>query len=468
MSEDQPFPEEPEGDIFELLASLMGGDREAVERALSQSGINPADLEAMRGQMPGLPMGMDQMFSSLMGTQASGPVNWDLAHNIARQTAVSQGDPSVGPRVEKECIQALNVANLWLSPVTEIPEAAIQTRVWARSEWVEATLETWRELTEPIAASVANAMAEVMRESGMEVSAMPGLGIDPTQMLRQFGGAVFGMQVGNAIGTLAQEVLGAGDIGLALVSKPTAALIPTNIAALAESFEEPEAELRLFIALRETALARLFTYAPWLRSRLASAVEDYASGISIDMDQLEETVRSIDPNDPQALQEALGGGVFEVQKSPQQQAALERLETLLALVDGWVDVVVADAAAANLPRVDALREIMTRRRAVGGPAEQTFAGLVGLELRPRRLREASRLWSIIGSESGQEGRDDLWSHPDMLPTAEDLDDPAGFTQRRAATRAAEADLDDALAQILDSEPPEPGDTSGQDDPSKQD
>lgn len=450
MSEDPQNPERPEGDIFELLASLFGGDRESMERALSQSGINPAELQAMSAQMPAIPPGLEHMFSTLAGGSTSqGPVNWELAHNIARQTAVANGDPSVGPRVARECQDALNVAQLWLTPVTDIPAAAVHQRVWSRSEWVEATLDTWRNLTEPIATSVANAMGEVMREAGMEMGAAPGLGVDPTEMLRQFGGAVFGMQVGNAVGTLAQEVLGAGDIGLALTAEPTAALIPVNIAALAENFEEPEAELRLFVALRETALAQLFTHAPWLRSRLAGAVEDYASGISIDMDQLEETVRSIDPSNPEELQQALGGGVFEVTKSPQQQAALARLETLLALVDGWVDVVVAAAAEPNLPRIGALREIMNRRRAVGGPAEQTFAGLVGLELRPRRLRDASRLWTIIGEEWGQEGRDDLWSHPDLLPTGEDLDDPEGFANRRADARAAEADLDEALAQILD-------------------
>lgn len=497
MSESHETPDEPEGDIFDMLAQLFGGDREAAKRALSQSGINPADLEAMGAQMPALPPGLEHMFTAMMSSATTpgasqGPVNWELAHNIARQTAITNGDPSVGPRVEKDSREALQVAALWLSAATEIPAAAVHERVWSRSEWVEATLETWRTLTEPIATSVANAMGEVMRQSGMEfgpggIEGGPGdelggagglgglggagrlgglgggFGIDPSQMLRQFGGSIFGMQVGNAVGTLAQEVLGAGDVGLALTREPTAALVPVNIAALAENFEEPEAELRLFVALRETALARLFTHAPWLRSRLAGAVEDYASGISIDMDQLEETVRSIDPQNPEELQQALGGELFEPTKSPAQQAALARLETLLALVDGWVDVVVAAAAERNLPRVSALREIMTRRRAVGGPAEQTFAGLVGLELRPRRLREASRLWAIIGEEWGISGRDDLWSHPDLLPTAEDLDDPEGFANRRADARAAEADLDEVLAQILDDDA-HPGESDTSRDP----
>lgn len=463
MSEHPSDSPDPQDDIFEMLASLFGGDRDAAERALAESGISAADLSAMGAGMPAISGSLEQLFTSFATSSAGqGPVNWELAHKIARQTALAKGDPSIGPRVKKESEEALRVADLWLTAATEIPPAEIPQLVWSRSEWVEATLETWKSLTEPIATSVAQAMGEVMRESGMELSAPAGFNIDPALMLRQFGGAVFGMQVGNAVGTLAQEVLGAADIGLSLTSEPSAALLPVNIAQLAESFEEPEAELRLFIALRESALSRLFTHAPWLRSRLAGAVEAYASGISIDMTQLEETVRSIDPQNPEDLQQALGGKLFEPTKSPQQQAALERLETLLALVDGWVDVVVAAAAETNLPRVGALREIMNRRRAVGGPAEQTFAGLVGLELRPRRLREASELWARIEQDWGREQRDDLWSHPDLLPTSEDLDDPKGFASRRADASAAEADLDQALAQILDDEAHPDSSSSGED------
>jgi hypothetical protein len=91
--------------------------------------------------------------------------------------------------------------------------------------------------------------------------------------------------------------------------------------------------------------------------------------------------------------------------------------------------VVHAAAEPHLPSASALRETLRRRRASGGPAEQTFATLIGLELRPRRLRDASRLWASLTDARGLDGRDGLWAHPDMLPTAEDLDDPDGFVHR---------------------------------------
>jgi putative hydrolase len=158
--------------------------------------------------------------------------------------------------------------------------------------------------------------------------------------------------------------------------------------------------------------------------------------------------------------------VFEPERTPAQQAALERLETALALVEGWVDHVVDAATSRTLPSSAALREAVRRRRATGGPAEHVMAGLVGLELRPRRLREASRLWSVTEDARGTAGRDAVWAHPDLLPTAADLDDPDGFASRRSDAEAADADVDAALEALLRGEgpaaPPEspgPGDGS---------
>jgi putative hydrolase len=139
--------------------------------------------------------------------------------------------------------------------------------------------------------------------------------------------------------------------------------------------------------------------------------------------------------------------MLEPQTTPEQQTALARLETLLALVEGWVDVVVGDATADRLPGADALRETLRRRRASGGPAEQTFATLVGLELRPRRLRAASALWRLVGDRHGLDVRDGVWAHPDLVPTAEDLDEPMDFADRLGKPGAEGNPIDDPIAAI---------------------
>lgn len=240
---------------------------------------------------------------------------------------------------------------------------------------------------------------------------------------------MFGSQIGQALGTLAGEVVGSTDVGLPLGPAGKAALLPVNVAAFGAGLGVPQEEVRLYLALREAAHQRLFAHVPWLRAHLFGAVEGYARGIKVDTARLEEAVGQLDPTQPEQLQEALQQGMLQPEDTPEQKAALARLETALALVEGWVDAVVHAAAAPHLPSAGALRETLRRRRATGGPAEQTFATLIGLELRPRRLRDAARLWASLTDARGVDGRDGLWAHPDMLPTAQDLDDPDGFVHR---------------------------------------
>ena len=115
------------------------------------------------------------------------------------------------------------------------------------------------------------------------------------------------------------------------------------------------------------------------------------------------------------MEQLLNQGIFEPKATPEQTAALERLETLLALIEGWVQTVVTDALGDRIPGTSALSETLRRRRATGGPAEQTFATLVGLELRPRKLREAAVLWERLTQAVGADARDGVWQHPDLLP-----------------------------------------------------
>jgi putative hydrolase len=240
---------------------------------------------------------------------------------------------------------------------------------------------------------------------------------------------MFGMQMGQALAALAGEVVGVSDIGVPLTSDGRPALLPRNVAAFGEGLDVPAGDVRLYLALRECAHQRLFAHVPWLAPRLDGAIDAYARGIRMDPERMNEAMQGIDPGalgDPERLRELMGSDLFALAESEEQQAALRRLETLLALIEGWVDDVVTQACAATLPSAERLGEAMRRRRAAGGPAERTFASLVGLEMRPRALREAAALWRQLREQRGTEGRDALWAHPDLLPDADDLADPSTF------------------------------------------
>jgi len=385
------------------------------------------------GGIPDDLAGKAPLFAALqqMLSQQSGPVNWDLAKQMA-VSALAAGHRAPTPVERTQVAEAIRLADHWLDPATPLPSGVTGIESWSRVEWVERTLPAWSQLCDPVASRVVGAMSQMVPEEAA-AEAGPLLG-----MVGQVGGLMFGAQVGQALAKLASEVLTSTDVGLPLGPAGVAALLPDNVAAFGQGLELPADEVRLFLALREAAYHRLFKHVPWLRQRLFDAVDAYARGITVDREAIERAMSEVNPEDPESMQRALQGGMFEPSVTPDQQAALARLETLLALVEGWVDDVVATAAVDRLPGAEALRETLRRRRATGGPAEQTFATLVGLELRPRRLREAATLWRTLREQRGAEGRDELWRHPDLLPSADDLDDPEGFIRRSGETGELDA------------------------------
>jgi putative hydrolase len=358
---------------------------------------------------------------------------------------VAAGDPSILDAQRREVNEAIRLADLWLDEATSFPSGVRKIEAWSRSEWLEATFPVWAKLCDPIAAKGVEAMSGMLSadpsQLGEEVpeevrqalgafgggaGAMGGLA-GLAAMLRQIGGAMIGGQTGTAVGELAREVVGSSDIGLPLGPEGVAALLPAGVAEFGQGLSVDAGEVRLFLALREAAHQRLFAHVPWLRGNLLGAVEQYASGITVDMTRLREAMPDVDLTNPEALRDALAGeGLFRPEDTPTQKAALVRLETALALVEGWVATVVSAAAHDRLTHADALAEAIRRRRATGGPAERTFATLVGLELRPRRLREAATIWQGLTQARGVDGRDALWAHPDLLPAADDLENPDAF------------------------------------------
>jgi len=441
-------------------------------------GFTPGGGGGDSGQGPFGPFGGAAPFfaelEKLLSWQG-GPVNWELAKQVAART-VGADDPAVTPTDDAEVAGALRIADLWLDPVTPLPAGGAKAQAWSRLRWIEATLPVWQTLCDPVAAKVVEAMraglsgglaqlgsAESLPAEltaalppGLDLNQFMAAGGPVVEMMNRVGGMLFGAQVGQAIGTLAGEVVSSTEIGLPLAPGGTAALLPANVAAFSTGLGIGAEEIRIYLALREAAATRLFAHVPWLRAHLLGTVEEYARGITVDQDALGQVMRMVDPTtimDPEKLSEALGEDVFADATTPEQEAALSRLEVALALVEGWIDHVTEIAASEHLPAASRLREMVRRRRAEGGPAEQTFATLVGLSLRPRLLREAAALWEGLRAARGADGRDAVWGHPDLLPSADDLTSPDGFVSGSASSTL------DPIAEIerlQDTPPEEPG------------
>lgn len=425
----------------------LGGDDNAGGNPFGGTG-NPFDMNSLGAALQNLGQMLQQG-----GTGDTGPVNWPMVTDVARKAIGA--DPSVGDSERRAVVESVRLADLWLDQATTFASAIAEPRAWSRAEWLEGTIPAWRRIVEPIATSMSNVMSSQM--SGTDLSrlspedleaALPeqmrgmfpgGVPAEMMQMLapmmgmmQQLGAVAFSMQLGQALAGLAADVVSLGDIGIPLTDDSVPTLLPRNVALFGDGIGVGADDVRLYLALRESAHQRLFAHVAWLRPRIVGAIEEYSRGITIDPNQLSEQISGIDPSNPEAMQQLLASGLLKPQDTDEQRAALARLETLLALVEGWVDDVVEAAIGDRLPSASQVRETVRRRRAAGGPAEKTFSTLVGLELRPRALREAATLFAAVRHSAGAEGRDALWGHPDLLPSAEDLADPLGFVERSNA------------------------------------
>ncbi|EPR75761.1 Uncharacterized protein ADILRU_1931 [Leifsonia rubra CMS 76R] len=427
-----------EDEFRDMMREFLSGDGD----------IDPAKLAAAAG-LPNDPAMIRHLLGQLqsaMATSGDG-INWDIALEQAKNLAAQSTVVSL-PAERSKLEQSLHVASLWLNDVTDISELTTEPKLLSRSEWVTLTMPIWTQLAEPVANSIANSLTEVLEQNTPEE--MNEMLSGASKMMRNIGGTLFAMQLGQVVGQLASEVVSGGDIGIPLLDEQQAALIPQSVFAFGSGLDIPDEEVHLYLAVRELAHARLFRHAKWLRLQFMTSVTAYAHDIHIDSDAIAELASGFDPNNPEELRDAMTNGSLIPPKSQEQKEALERLETVLALVEGWVDVVTA-AATTRLPSRGAIAETVRRRRASGGPAESAFATLVGLELRPRRLREAAAMWQLVNDELGSQQRDALWSHPDLMPTAADIDDPAALVARLRDGGSTPDDIDQAISDLLNDE-----------------
>lgn len=427
---------------------------QALLKFLAQFGITPGpdgrlDLEALVARAQSMMGAFSSQLAGYGSEDASG-TNWGFTRDVARKVAAAAGpDPTPTSAQHASVRDAVALADLWLDEEISFPALAAPAAAWSRAEWVEGTFEVWQSLIRPVATQLGVALGELLDRQGAD---------DPTAammrpMIRTAASAMFAGQAGQSLGRLSTEAVSNGDLGLPL-TRPVVALLPANVSLLGDGLEVDSADVLLFLALREAARQRLFAAVGWLGPQLLALVEHYAREITIDGDALEQAIESqlsaaMTVEEIEQAGQAVAGSLFSPSVTEEQRQVLARLETLLALVEGWVDDVVAQVSRERMPSAVALIETMRRRRAAGGPAEAALRSLVGLELRPRRTRDAANVWAATRASRGPEARDAAWHHPDLVPTAADLDDPLGFAERGGAT-ATPDDLDAELARLLDS------------------
>ena len=400
----------------------------------------PVDFAAMMEQMQ---QQIQEQFSKL-GINGPGftgstePLPKNIVRDTAKKFTTAQGSSPIGANDVSEIEQAFSIAELWLNEATFFPQSPnTGNPALARTDWVDTTLAGWQTTVEPLAIGLSAAIGELLNQASLgegDITSdeQPQIPVGMiSALLNSFIGSLIATQLGQAIGGLAGKVTGSHDVGLPLVESAYPTLVPQNIKEWATDLDIPMDEVRIFHALREAAVARLFAHNPWLVAYIRTAITDYGKGINIDMDAIQEQAQrafesgnGFDPSNPESFTIALNDGIFTPQESPAQRAALTKLETVLALIDGWSEEVVALAAGDRLPNIASLQETLRRRRATSAPTQQLFSSMLGLQVSPRLAREATVFWKQVRELKDVESRDRIWSG--ILPTAEDLLTPESF------------------------------------------
>ena len=453
----------PEGfDLNEMIRQMQAEFQKIMPNAMPLGFMNP--LLSMN------PFG--SFGSAGTGTQSALPK--DVIREIAKRFIQAQGSQPVGANDQAKCEEAISIANTWLDQATVFPQVTADHPAISPIDWLNNTVDGWHSTFEPLASGLANAITKLIEEAN---SAMQqDLQNDPNsaesaamraqmaqmgpmaQILRTFIGSMLATQMGQTIGALASASKGAHDAALPIGgNKPS--LLPQTLRKFGEELEIPDTEIAIYFALREVATARLFESNPWLVSYMKAAIAEYGKGIHIDLDaiqrQAEEAMRDMSESangeipSAEGFTIALNNGLFTPEETPQQAAALEKLEIALALIDGWIEEVINLAASNRLPSLAQLSELLRRERVSNSPIQQLFKALFNLEVSPRQIREAAHFWSEIralnsssadrnpdrstdresvdaqkSESNGIQARDKIWSG--LLPTAKDLLDPIGF------------------------------------------
>ena len=392
---------------------------------LSSFGLNPQTL-----------------FSAANNAGSSGPlISPDVLRDVARKFVATQGDLPIGSKDIADAQVALDIANTWLDDATNFPAISRSNMpAWSRRDWLDSTVTSWAALIEPLADGMATALTNVLKQTPLsdsgdstEASQVSGPELAAVApIMRAFMGSLIASQLGTSIGQLAVSITGANDVAIPLSNASEARLIPANVAQWAQGLDIPLDEVRIFLAIREAAASRLFSHAPWLCAYITDAIAAYGAGIKIDIDSIQEQAEraletgELDINNPQSISVAINAGLFKPEQSPTQDAALAKLEMILALIEGWIDHVTTKAVGDRLPSYPALSETLRRGRATKSPTQQLFATLLGLEVSPRKMRECAHFWFEVESEIGALERDQRWEDPALLPIASDLSDVKKF------------------------------------------
>jgi putative hydrolase len=370
----------------------------------------------------GLPMFGD--LARLFSRQ--GPVNWDVARQTASWLATDgQAEPNVDPLERIRLEELVRVADLQVSSVTglntSIAGGVLSILPVSRGDWALHSLEAYRPFLERLATSLSTAGDDDPADATTQL-----LG-DLGKML---GPVLLGMQSGFMLGHLSRRALGQYDLPLPRLPADQLLVVPANLDAFAEQWSLVPDDLRMWVCLQEVTHHAVLGR-PHVRARLEALINEYVSRFEVDPEALEASLGNLDPTDASGLQEVLGNPetLLGAMRSPGQQETLSRIETLTAVIEGFVDHLMDTTGRGLIGSYGQLTEALRRRRVEATDGERFAARLLGLELGRGQYERGATFIRGVVERAGDEGLSRLWATERELPTPAELDAPGLWLAR---------------------------------------
>jgi coenzyme F420 biosynthesis associated uncharacterized protein len=361
---------------------------------------------------------------------SSGPVNWELARQVGIASA-SWGteDPAPSEEDRRGFDEAVRVAELQVAGFTglEAPSDIPKVEAVRRGQWVQANIEGLRALLEPAAAKIGDAIATAQREAVPE-QAQAGV----AQVLGQLSPLLLGAQVGTVLGTLAQQVLGQYDIA---VPRPDGAgallFVVPNIARFEQEWSLDPTDFRTWIAIHE--VTHRFEFArPWALTRFRELIDDFTSTLTLDVEELQQRLASLDPSNPEGMQEMLAGqdSLFGAVMDDEQRLKLRRVQAFMTAAEGYGDHVMHALGAQMLPSYARIDEAMRRYRETEH-VDPVFERLLGIEVKREQYRLGRAFCDTVVELTDEATLSRMWDSAEALPSMPELEEPRLWLARSA-------------------------------------
>lgn len=378
--------------------------------------------------------GLEDLFRNLARMLTSqGPVNWELARQLAQWTATEgESETNVDPLVRVRFEELLRVADLHVAEATGLSTAPLggllRVQAVTRSDWALRTLQAWR----PVLESLATALGRITQPeiAVEELSALDPMAKLLSNLPQAMAPLLFGMQVGSMVGHLASHTMGQYDLPVPRPPSDELLMVPTTIDAFASDWSLSTDDVRLWVCLHEVAHHAVISR-PHVRARLTELMTTYVESFQPNPEALEAQLATFDPTNPGALQETFSNPdwLFGEMETPAQREVMAPLQALLSAVVGYVDHVMDTVGHRLIGTYGPLTEALRRRRAEGGEGARFVARLLGVSLDAGVYERGDAFVQGVLERAGEEGLARLWRSVKELPTPAEISAPGLWLAR---------------------------------------